>query len=330
MEARPPAGVYAALLAGLFAISSSAILIAYTRGAVPALSVAFWRTACGALLLAPVALTRSRSEIRALTARDWTLIGGAALLLAAHFVLWIGSLYFTTVASATVLVTTTPIFLAIFGFVMLGERFRWPLYAATVVGIAGAAFVALAEPPGEAPRAVTGNLMALAAALCMTFYLLVGRVVRLRLGFLAYVFPLYALIALFTGLAAVASGAPLLGLPPRIYGLCLLMALGPQLVGHGSFNYALRYVPATLIGLLSLVEPVGASVAAYFLFGSRPTLLAGIAMLVTLAAVGLAVWFEGRSPKGGRKGIRRQVAKVAEAAPEIVEHDAAAVRRKNG
>ena len=278
------------------AVASSALLIEYVgrTSNTPPLSVAFWRTAAGAVLLAPLALARSRREMWHLSRRDWLFIAAAAVLLSAHFVAWITSLYYTSVASATVLVTTSPIFLAVFGFLLLGERYGWALYASIGVGVVGAALLALEGPSPDASNPLLGNGLALGAALFMTFYLVIGRVVRQRLSFLAYLFPLYALIALLIGGAVWLTDAPLLGLEPHVYGLCLLMALGPQLLGHGSFNYALRYVPAVLLGLLSLTEPVGATVAAYFLFGERPGGSGIVGMAITLLAVALAVWFEHR------------------------------------
>ncbi len=293
MEERTPTHVWVILGFGLAAFASSAILIRYATSA-PPLSVAFWRTMAGAVLLAPFALARSTGEIRALTRRDWLFIGGAAILLSAHFMTWITSLYFTTVASATVLVTTSPIFLAIFGFLILRERYRWPLYAAIGVGVVGAGLLALQGPTRLAPDPAFGNALALSAAVLMTLYLIVGRVVRQRLSFLTYVFPLYTLIAIIIGVWAVATGQPLLGLDRNVYIVCLFMALGPQLLGHGSFNYALRYVSTVKLGLLTLTEPIGAAIGAYFLFGEDPGLLGVIGMVIILVAVGLAVWFEQR------------------------------------
>ena len=114
---------------------------------------------------------------------------------------------------------------------------------------------------------------------------------RQHTAFLAYLFPLYAIAALTTLVAALIRGVPLMQ-PWPILALCLLMALGPQLVGHGSLNYAVRYLPAALLGLLSLMEPIGASLFAYGLFGEVPPLLALVGMGIVLGAV--AVAFTGR------------------------------------
>ncbi len=303
-EERIPVHVFVVLTVGLITFGASALLIRAVNetSTAPALSVAFWRTVFGALVLVPYVLVRGRAEVRALHGRDWLFIAGAALLLSAHFITWITSLYYTSVASATVLVTTSPLFLAVLGFVVLGERYRWPLYGAVVIGVVGAALLALEGPTASASRPLLGNGLALGAALFMTLYLLIGRVVRQRISFIAYVFPLYALIALIVGGAVWVAGAPVWGLEGHVYGLCLLMALGPQLIGHGSFNYALRYVPAVMLGLLSLTEPIGATVGAYFLFGERPGAWGVAGMGVTLIAVALAVWFEQRGKRSVRRG----------------------------
>jgi drug/metabolite transporter (DMT)-like permease len=66
--------------------------------------------------------------------------------------------------------------------------------------------------------------------------------------------------------------------------------VGPQLLGHGSFNYALQYVPAAVVGMLALLEPVGASLLAYALFGEAPTPWAVAGMLTVLSGVGLVIW----------------------------------------
>jgi drug/metabolite transporter (DMT)-like permease len=88
------------------------------------------------------------------------------------------------------------------------------------------------------------------------------------------------------------QGVPLFGYEAGFYGLCLLMAIGPQILGHGSFNYALHYFPAALVGMLALLEPVGSSALAFVLFGEVPNALAITGMLVVLGAVGVVVWNE--------------------------------------
>ncbi len=287
-----PFRVYPILALGLVSFAMSPILVRFASAA-PGAALAVWRTLLAAVLLAPVALPRIGSEVRRFTRRDWAWVVSAGVLLGLHFIAFIESLYHTSVASASVLVWTNPIFIALLGFVFLRERLSLPLAAGIVVSVTGAVLLGwgdLHETTGQAPNPALGNGLALTAALLVSGYLVIGRVVRQRYSWLAYVFPLYCVVALTTLATALLLGTPLLGYDASIYALCLLMALGPSLLGHGSFNYAVRYFPVALLAVLSLLEPVAASVAAYFLFGEAPGALAVAGMGLVLAGVCAALW----------------------------------------
>ena len=80
---------------------------------------------------------------------------------------------------------------------------------------------------------------------------------------------------------------PMLGFAPETYAWILYLALGPQLIGHSSFNWALRYLSATYATVTLLSEPIGASLLAWLLLDEYPTkpeimggtlILAGVAI----------------------------------------------------
>jgi drug/metabolite transporter (DMT)-like permease len=297
MTARAPALVWLAVGLGMVAFGASSILVRFADSA-PGLALAAWRTAFSVLLVAPAALTSARHEWRTLSGRDWALLLAAGVLLALHFTTWILSLYYTSVASAAALVTTSPLFIAALGAVFLGERPGRRTVVATVAAVAGAALIGWGDAQDAAfPRAGFGNALALAAAVLVSVYLLIGRVVRQRVSFFAYMVPLYAVVAAVTVGWAVGAGTPL-AQPGKIVGLCLLMALGPGLLGHGSVNLALRYLPAALLGLLSLAEPVLATTFAFVLFGERPSVMTLAGIVVVLAAIGVVIASERRAARG--------------------------------
>jgi len=287
-----------ALVIGVVSFAFSAILVRWA-GEAPALTIAVWRTGLAVLFLLPVAVPIAGAEMRQLTRREWGLIGAAGVVLGLHFVAFIESLFYTTVASATVLVTTSPIILAVLGYVVLGERLARRRQLAVGVGVLGALLLGWGDLGGDATRPLIGNALALSAAVLVSIYLLIGRVVRRERSWLAYLFPLYTVVALTTLAVAAVRGAPLLGFSPTFYGLCALMALGPSLLGHGSFNYALRYLPAAVVGLLALVEPVGASILAYAFFAEQPGLLALFGITLVLGSVAVALWPARRRPSSG-------------------------------
>ncbi len=293
-----PRSVYVLLLFGLLSISVSAIIIRWASADAPGEVLAVWRTVFAACLLAPIAVFRSRAEIKSFSAREIGLIIVAGIFLGLHFVFWIGSLYHTTVASASVLVSLSPIFLAVIGFLVLGERPTNIQIAAILVATAGTVMLGwsdLLHPAGTGSNPFLGNSMALFAALLVSIYLLIGRVVRQSRTWLAYVAPLYVVTALTTLVVALSKGIPLFGYDWSLYGLCLAMAVIPQILGHGSLNYAVKYLPAATIGLASLFEPVGASALAYAFFGEVPTVVGTVAMIIILGAVSFAMRFPQRA-----------------------------------
>ncbi len=283
-ETNVPRRVWPVLALGLASLSVSAILVRFGTEA-PGLALAAWRTTFAALLLAPVALPKIGADLRRFARRDWGLVLASGIFLGLHFIAWIESLYWTSVASASVLVTTSPLFIAVLGYAVLRERLARRTVAAIVVAVAGAVLIGLGDAgDGAFPDAAVGNGLALVASLLISVYLLIGRAVRQRASFLAYLFPVYATAAVTVLAVAVARGTPL-AQPPPVLGLCLAMAVFPQLVGHGSFNYAVKYLPAAVLGLLSLSEPVIGALLAYLLFDETPGPLALVGMAVVLASI---------------------------------------------
>ncbi len=279
------------LALGLSAISTSVLFIRWASDA-PGETVAVWRTVFGAMLLLPAAWSKARPEIKDLTSSEWLLITISGVFLGLHFVTWINALYFTTVASASALVALSPLFLAILGFFLLQERLTTRESIALVVAILGAAalgWVDRTPSSAAASNPVLGNGLALSAAGFVSVYLLVGRFVRQRRSWLAYVAPVYVVTALTTLLVSVVTGSSLLGWGWEIYALCLGMAIVPHLIGHGSVNWSLKYLSAASVGLASLGVPVISAFWGALAFGEIPTLPALGAMAVILLALALFI-----------------------------------------
>ncbi|MEL6444875.1 MAG: DMT family transporter [Bacteroidota bacterium] len=286
-EASVPQHVWLALTAGLVSISSAGILIRYASDA-EGLTVALWRTMWAVTLLLPV-VPRARSDWKEFTHRDWTLVGAAGLFLGLHFILWITSLYHTSVASATVLVTMSPLFIAVLGVVALRERPSLRTWVAIAVGLVGAVLIGLGDAgAGVFPRAWLGNGLALTAAALFSVYIVIGRAVRQRVSFLAYLFPLNVAAMLTALVGTLVTGASL-SAPLNVVGWTFVMALFPQILGHGSFNYAVRYISAAMLGLLTLTEPAIASLLAYVFFQEVPGGLALVGMVVVLVSLAVVI-----------------------------------------
>ncbi len=278
------------LLAGVLAMAWASILIRWT--AAPPLVVGAGRLTAATLLLAPVAWPRAAREWRVLQARQWLRIAVAGVALGLHFATWIASLGLTSVASSVALVSMTPLFVAIASPVALCERVPRAMALAVGLAIVGSVIIGASDAQAMLSGALRGDLLALAGALTGSVYILLGRVLRRDLSLLAYIWPTYGLAALVLLAGCALAGQSLLGYGGRVYALLVLLALGPQILGHSSVNWALRYLSPTFVTVAVLGEPLGATVLALALLGERPPWILIVGGIVLLLGIGLAVHVE--------------------------------------
>ncbi len=283
-----PRAPYMALVAAVLAISTAAPLVALADPA-PPLTVAFSRVALAGVLFA-LARPGQLVALASLSAKDAARIVLAGALLAAHFGAWITSLYLTSTASSVALVATQPVFAALLGAALLGDRVARREWIGIAVAAAGCALIAA----GDLGRggAVRGDLLALLGAASVAGYFVVGRSLRASLPLLPYLAAVHLVAAALLGAAVVATGSQLAGFSPGVYTAMAAAAVVPSIVGHSLLNAAVRRAPAHLVTLAILGEPIGASMIAFAILGEVPPLTAAAGGLVILA--GIAVGFARR------------------------------------
>ncbi len=280
---------YLVLFIGVLIASTAAIMIsgAIRLGTHP-LTIAAGRISFAALILTPIAWSQKGDELRTIARRDWFwgLLSGC--FLAVHFAAWISSLAYTSVASSTALVATTPIFVALASLLIFRERLAWGVWGGVLLTVLGAVLIAFSDREGgTGSNPLLGDVLALLGAVCASGYFLVGRALRARLSTLPYIWLVYSSAAVILLGWMASAGYSLWGLPPLVYLLLLGLAIGPQLLGHTSFNWAIKYLSATLITIAILGEPIGSAILAYVLFRQtvQPLQFVGGAMLL----IGIAV-----------------------------------------
>ncbi len=269
-RSRPRLGTRTGLTIAVGAISTAAILVRLADA--PAISVAFWRSAGGAVLLAPAAWRHLRVG-RGLDRRDTQLVVISGLLLGLHFALWLGSLSFTTVASSVTLVTSAPVFVAVGAAVLLGERISRRAWLGILVTTIGATVIGLGDAGGSAPagNAPLGDAMALAGAAAVAGYLVIGRDMRRRsVPTAVYASGTYAVAAAALLAAAAVGGRSLWGYGIGTWAALGGLVLGPQMLGHTMLNEMLERVSATTIAAVVLFEPVGSTLLAWLILGELP------------------------------------------------------------
>jgi drug/metabolite transporter (DMT)-like permease len=305
---------YLVLLGGVLAVATAAIMIRLLQRppiGMPAPLIAAGRLGFAALILLPIALLRAGPELRGLGRRDVLLGIAAGALLAVHFDAWIASLDYTSVASSVALVATNPLWVAVLAFVLFGERPARLVLVGLVLAVVGSALIGLSDSGGaEARNALLGDGLALIGALAVSGYFLIGRQLRRRLSLLAYIWLVYtSAAAILVGVALATLGGradaasfqlnALSGYPPLAYALLLGLAVGPQLLGHSAFNWALRYLSATFITVALLGEPIGSALFALLLFGESFAALQFAGFVLLLAGIVAAACGERRRAKVG-------------------------------
>lgn len=276
-----PLSVYLFLLAGVLAASSAAILITYAlREGIPSPVIAAGRLTLAALALTPFALFGGRGrastplsyrgEIAQLSRADLALAGASGILLGIHFATWIASLAYTNVLISVVMVSTGPLWVALLEFLFLRVMPRWLVLAGLALALAGGLVIGISDI-GDGGGFSLGALLALAGAVAVAVYLVIGRRVRAKLSLIPYIWLVYGVAALFLITLMLIGGVSPFGYSPSGYIWIVLLALFPQLVGHTSFNNALKYLSATYVSIATQLEPIGSAIAAAILFSQLPT-----------------------------------------------------------
>jgi drug/metabolite transporter (DMT)-like permease len=288
---RPPAADLALIAVAITAVSTAAPLI---RGAdAPSLAIAFWRNALAVAVLVPVTLLRRRAELATLAPgeRRGALLAGA--FLAAHFATWVPSLSFTTVASSVALVATQPVWAALMARAR-GEDVPARAWAGIGVAVAGA--VALSGVDlSISPRALLGDVLALAGGVLAAAYVTVGSGVRQSVSTTVYTTICYSTAGSLLGVLCLAGRQPLTGYDAGTWAALAALTAGPQLLGHSIVNRVLRTTSATVVSVAILFEIVGSSVLAWAAFGETPPAGAYPAAVLIAAGVVLVV-LSGRRP----------------------------------
>lgn len=294
------------LAVGLTAVSTAATMIRFAGDPpnfVPPLAIAAWRVGLAAVLLVPVTLATGGLGARGLREwrrSEWGLALLSGLFLGVHFATWITSLSLTSVASSVTLVTTTPIWVAIGAAVLLHERPTRVAVGGILLATVGAIVLALLDAGaagargGEPGAALLGDALALIGALGASGYFLVGRRLRATLPVQLYAQVVYGVAgACLLGIALL-SGGPLVGYPATAYVWLVLLAIGPQLVGHTSLNWGLRYVRPAALAVFTLAEPLGSMALAFLLLREPITLPKAIGAAVILGGIYVVAREEGR------------------------------------
>ncbi len=281
------------LTLGILAVSTAAILVRLATREANLSTVGFSLVlAASRLIIASLVLLPNWQMIRrsnlSFSALRYSGLAGVAL--AAHFATWITSLSYTSIAASTTIVTTTPIWVALLSWLWFGEKPNRVMMAGILVALIGGVTIGWETGESTGANPLLGNGLALIGAWTASLYLLLGREAqRQNLSVGSYITIAYGVAAIVLLPLPLIAGTSYTGYSPLTYGLMVLTAIVPQLIGHTSLNWSIRWVSPTLVTLLNLFEPVASSGLAFVMFGEVPGTQVLIGAMILLIGVGVAI-----------------------------------------
>ncbi len=285
-------GPYAGIAIAIVSVSFASIFIRWSGA--PPLVIAAYRMAIVTLILFPFAIGHSRAEIMSIGGRQMLVLVVIGAVLAAHFFVFMTALKLTSVASATILVTCHPFIVIIISHFWLKESSKFAV-PGIILGFLGVIVISYGNAGGDS---LDGDFLAFLGAILAAIYILMGRFFRRKLGLISYVFIIYASAALFLFAACLVGNVPLWPYPVEEFVLFAALAVVSTIFGHTIFNWSLKYLPAYVISVSLLGEPVGATILAVLLLSEIPSLIILLGGVMVLAGIIITACVRQKSESG--------------------------------
>lgn len=291
----PPFNPYIAVVIGVIAVSTSAVLVKLADSA-PAAIIANYRLLFAVIIMAPLILMKHRHEFRLIPKKDWIFSALAGIFLALHFILWFESLNYTSVASSVVLVTLQPIFAFLGTYFFFNERFSSGAVISMIIALFGSMIISWGDFQISG-IALFGDILALLGAMAITVYFLFGQSVRRNLSLMTYTFIVYGVSTIALTIYNLFLQNPFFGYPANHWWIFLALAIFPTFFGHTLFNWALKWLSASTISMGIVFEPIGASILAYIILGEQITWSQWLGGTIVLFGLFLFIVSTSRKPK---------------------------------
>ena len=271
------------ILAGTFFTSVSSIIIRFSEA--PALAMAAYRMLFTIVMIAIPVLMNNRNEFKTLNKKSYILCVLSGVFLAFHYAFWMQSIQMTTIANSTVLVSSSPIFVAIFNYFLLKEKFNKRMIFGISASMSGTIIIAMGSSGGAQSSMMLGNLFAFLGAIFVAGYLIIGGIVRKNVSAGVYVFIVYSVSAIILFFMNFITGTPIYPYAPKEFMLFFLLAFCSSILGHTVYNYLVKYYSSTLISVSTLSEPIYASILAMIIFREIPSVHTIIGGIIVIAGI---------------------------------------------
>ena len=256
------------VIIGVVFVSFSSVLI--KASAAPALIISTYRLAFTVLLIAPSTFIKSKNELRAVDKKSLLLCALSGMFLALHFATWITSIKYTSIASSSVLVNTHPVFIVTLAYFVFKDKVSKKSLFSIAITLVGGIIISLGDK-GLGSNVFLGDMLAIAGAAFVSFYMIIGRIMRQRLSVTAYTFIVYLSCTITLFILVIITKTPLYPYNLKEWAIFLGLAIFCTILGHSIFNWSLEYVKPTFLSVAILGEPVFATLWAALIFAEYPT-----------------------------------------------------------
>lgn len=258
----PPIPILIPLIIGMIAISFAPILVRYSDA--PASVQGMYRMLFTVILMLPFG-TRQLRTVKSISRKDWILLVLAGFFLALHFLLWMESLNFTSIASSTIILALEPVFVMIGAYFVFKDRIGKFALIGLIVALVGAICVGSGDI-GLSGDAFKGDLLSFLGTLAVAVNMLIAKQILTRVSSYLYSLIVFAIAFVCFAFYNLAVGFNMGDYPITEWGIFVLLAIVPTVFGHMIFNWLLQYVKPTTISISVFAEPVGASLLGMLLF----------------------------------------------------------------
>lgn len=287
---------------GIIAISFSSIFIRWSDA--EASVIGMYRLFLTNLIMLPL-VWKSRKEMFSLTGRQWGWLLLSGTLLGLHFLFWIGSLSYTTVASSTVILTLEPILVVSASYFLFGTRINRTMMFGIGLALVGSIVIGAGDFQVSG-SALHGDLLSLLGTFAVAAHMLAGKQILQSMSAFVYNFWVFFTAASLLAVYNLVQGYSFTGYSSKEWGVFLLLAVVPTLFGHYLFNWLMQYMSASAVSMAVLGEPVVASLLAWLLLKESLSGLQLGAGAVILAGVWLFIANNKEVPKPAAEPERRR------------------------
>lgn len=195
----------------------------------------------------------------------------------------------TLVSNTMILFATNPVWATLGGQLFFKENIKPRVIFSYMLALIGV-FILVAQNLQLTPENHLGNVTALGSAFFYALYMLAGKKARLHLKNSDFSLILYSTCGLMFGIAVLSTNAPMTGFSAISWWSVLGLILFPTFLGHMSFTFLVKHMNLSLMTCGKLIEPVLASILAYFLFAEHLGSNAVYAFILTGISVLILFW----------------------------------------